>query len=116
MQTAQIPETRDIKKAFGANVERFRELAHLSRFQLAADAEMDPKILSSIERGTHNPTLCTIGKIADSIGVPPARLLSEDPPPATFQLADLQPQFDALSSAQQAQLLSIIQAYFRVSP
>lgn len=116
MQPAQIHESRDIKKTFGANVKHCRELAHLSQFQLAADAEMDPKILSSIERGTHNPTLCTIGKIADSIGVPPARLLSEEPPPATFLLSDLQPQFDALTSAQQAQLLSIIRAYFRVSP
>ena len=116
MQTAQIPDTRDMRKTFGANVKHYRELAHLSKFQLAADAEIDSKALSAIEKGTHNPTLLTIGKIADSIGIPPARLFIEKPLPTTFFLSDLQPQFNALSSAQQNQLLSIIRAYLRVSP
>lgn len=116
MQTAQIPDTRDVKKIFGANVQRYRELAHLSKFQLAADAEIDSKALSAIEKGAHNPTLYTIGRIADSIGIPPAKLFEEESLPATFFLSDLQPQFNALSSAQQNQLLSIIRAYLRVSP
>ena len=117
MQTAKILKTRDIKMIFGLNVKRFRKLARLSRFQLAADAEIDSKAFSAIEKGTHNPTLYTIGKIADSLGVPPERLFSEEPVPASsFSLSDLQPQFDALSAAQQEQLLSIIRAYLRVSP
>ena len=90
MQTAHIPEIRDARQTFGKNVKHYRELAHLSQFQLAADAEIDFKILSAIEKGTHNPTLLTIRRIADAVGVPPTCLLTEEPLPTTFFLSNLQ--------------------------
>lgn len=116
MTTAKAHAAADIRLIFARNVRRYREMIHMSKFQLAADAMIDPKTLCSIESGKHNPTLLTIGRLADSLGVPPDQLLSEGATQTKFELSSLQNQFDLLPDDQQAQLLAIIRAYLRILP
>lgn len=116
MSTAKVQAAIDIRLRFAQNVRRYREMIRMSKFQLAADAMIDPKTLCSIESGKHNPTLLTIGRLADSLGVPPDQLLSADTTQTKFELSALQNQFDLLSEDQQAQLLAVIRAYLRILP
>lgn len=45
--------------------------------ELARRAELYPRTIRNIERGTHKPTLTTIEKLADAFDVPVHSLLAE---------------------------------------
>jgi transcriptional regulator with XRE-family HTH domain len=61
--------------AFGAAVRDLRERRELSQENLGFEAELDRTYVSGIERGVRNPTLTTIWKLAEALGVTPSRLL-----------------------------------------
>lgn len=65
----------DIIIRFGKNVRALRDEADLSQEELAFRAGMKRTYLSDLERGTRNPTVRALGRLADALGVPPARLL-----------------------------------------
>ena len=67
----------DLPLLFGRNVRLARVRAGLSQEQLAFDAGMKRSYLSDLERGTRNPSLKAIGRIATALTVSPASLLSE---------------------------------------
>ena len=73
---AELKQCRSISKVFGENVRRYRELAHISRFQFKAEAMLDDRQIRDIENGTHNPTLLTMERIADTLCIPLSELLS----------------------------------------
>lgn len=64
-------------KAFGTAVRQFREISGLSQEGLAERADLDRTYVSGVERGVRNPTLRTIEKLANALGVPPAKLFEE---------------------------------------
>ena len=64
----------DLRVLFGRRVRELRKKADLSQEQLAELAGIHWTYLGGIERGTRNPSLVNIGKIADALGVPPADL------------------------------------------
>ena len=43
--------------------------------ELAKRADLYPRTIRNVERGTHKPTLATVEKIADALGVPVHALL-----------------------------------------
>lgn len=43
--------------------------------ELAKRADLYPRTIRNVERGTHKPTLDTIEKLADALGVPVHSLL-----------------------------------------
>lgn len=59
----------DYQKAFGKNIRRLRLLRDLKQEQLAEKSELSVQILGAIERGTGNPTLSTLEKIALALSV-----------------------------------------------
>ena len=59
---------------FGRRVRELRHKAKLSQEQLAESAGIHWTYLGGIERGTRNPSLINIGKIADALSVAPADL------------------------------------------
>ena len=61
--------------AFGAAVRDLRERRELSQEDLGFEADLDRTYVSGIERGVRNPTLTTIWKLAEALGVAPSRLL-----------------------------------------
>jgi transcriptional regulator with XRE-family HTH domain len=54
---------------FGAAVRRHRELLRLSQEELAGKAGIDRTYVSGIERGTRNPSLKVIAKLAAALHV-----------------------------------------------
>ncbi|CAN7164767.1 helix-turn-helix transcriptional regulator [Phenylobacterium sp. LjRoot219] len=49
----------------------------MSQEELAHEAGMKRSYLSDLERGTRNPTVRALGRLAQALGVPPSRLLQE---------------------------------------
>jgi len=67
----------DVVALFGKNVRALRERAALSQEELAFRAGMKRTYLSDLERGTRNPSIRALGRLAEALGVPPHRLLAE---------------------------------------
>lgn len=61
--------------AIGPKVRELREAAGLSQEDLAHQAKISTSTLSRIERGTYQPRLDTLNKLAQALGVPVADLL-----------------------------------------
>ena len=60
---------------FGRQVRRLREESGCSQEDLAVKASIHRTYIGGIERGERNPTLVTIHKLAEALGVPPKKLL-----------------------------------------
>jgi len=67
----------DLPKILGRNVRDARRRAGLSQEQLAFEADMKRSYVSDLERGTRNPSLKAIGRLAAALGVEPPELLRE---------------------------------------
>jgi transcriptional regulator with XRE-family HTH domain len=65
----------DRPTAFGEAVRQVRAERGLSQEQAALDGSIDRSYLGVVERGERSPSLTTIWKIADVLGVPPSELL-----------------------------------------
>jgi len=68
----------DLVATFGRNVRAARLRARLSQDELAGRADMKRSYLSDLERGTRNPTVRALGRLADALGVEPGSLLAPD--------------------------------------
>ena len=66
----------DFLAEFGATVRELRKGKNLSQEELALEIGMDLTSINEIENGRRNPTLRTVVKIANALGVRPAELLS----------------------------------------
>lgn len=65
----------DVVILFGKNVRTLRDAAGFSQEELAFRAGMKRGYLSDLERGTRNPTVRALGRLASALNVPPSRLL-----------------------------------------
>lgn len=72
----------DVVQLLGANVRRYRKLRGMSQEQLALDAGMERSYVSDLERGTRNPSVRALGRLADALSVEPYTLLKEDESPS----------------------------------
>lgn len=68
--------SNDFLAKFGSTVKELRKSKGLSQERLAFEVGMDLTSINEIENGRRNPTLRTIVKIAEALGVKPAELLS----------------------------------------
>jgi transcriptional regulator with XRE-family HTH domain len=66
---------QDWRRIVGANVRRLRTKRGLSQEQLAFDAEIHLTYLGGIERGTRNPSLLVLVRIAKALSARPGELL-----------------------------------------
>jgi transcriptional regulator with XRE-family HTH domain len=69
----------DLPHILGRNVRRERLRLGKSQEELALDADMKRSYVSDLERGTRNPSIKAIARLAAALGVEPAVLLT---PPA----------------------------------
>lgn len=65
----------DLVQLLGRNVRAARLARGLSQEQLAFEAEMKRSYLSDLERGTRNPSVRALGRLAKALDVEPADLL-----------------------------------------
>ena len=61
---------------FGRVLRERRLAAGLSQEKLALEAEVDRTFVSLLERGGRQPTLSTLWRLADALGVAPTELIS----------------------------------------
>ena len=64
-----------ISAQFGKNMKRIRAKKEMSQGDIARALEVDRGYISNIENGKKNPTLATVAKIANALGVSPDELL-----------------------------------------
>lgn len=64
-----------ISAQFGNNMKRIRIKKKMSQGDIARALEVDRGYISNIENGKKNPTLATVAKIANALGVSPDELL-----------------------------------------
>lgn len=69
----------DVVKLLGLNVRDLRRQQGLSQEELGHRTEMDRSYISDLERGTRNPSVKALGRIAEALGVSPAELLRPRP-------------------------------------
>lgn len=65
----------NVVRLLGENVRRLRVAKGISQEALALDAGMKRSYLSDLERGTRNPTVRALGRLAEALGVDAAELL-----------------------------------------
>lgn len=73
-------DQQEIARAFGRRVKLLREAKKWNQERLAAEARIHRSYLAGIERGSRNPSLQNIAKIARALGVPITSLFEEDLP------------------------------------
>ncbi len=59
----------DLKQMIGTRIKEIRSKRGITQNQLSERMEINPKYLSSIERGKENPTLNTLLKLSESLEV-----------------------------------------------
>ena len=67
----------DLVQLLGENVRRLRKERGLSQEELAFRAGMKRSYLSDLERGTRNPTVRAMGRLAAALAVEPYGLIKE---------------------------------------
>ncbi len=58
----------DARKQVGRNIRRLRVAKNISQEALAVDAEVGRAYVSGLERGTKNPTLLVLDRLAKALG------------------------------------------------
>lgn len=66
----------DLVVLLGENVRRYRKLKGMTQEQLALEAEMERSYVSDLERGTRNPSVRALGRLAEALQIEPQLLLS----------------------------------------
>lgn len=62
--------TDEIRTKFGKRMRKLRRMQDLTQEQLSEKSGVSSDFISQIERGLNSPSLDTIQKLADGLGVP----------------------------------------------
>lgn len=66
----------DVVQLLGRNVRRYRKLRGMTQEQLALDAGMERSYVSDLERGTRNPSVRSLDRLAEALRIEPSALLA----------------------------------------
>ena len=70
-----MPKRDPILLAFGQNVRKFRDAKGFSQEQLAEKADLDRTYISDIERGTRNPGVKNVARLAKALSIATTKLV-----------------------------------------
>lgn len=65
----------DVREQIGARIQKVRKAAGLSQEDLGLEAGLDRTYISHVERGTRNPTVIVLFKIAKALNTTPSKIL-----------------------------------------
>ena len=69
----------DLPQILGRNVRHWRKLRGLSQEALALETDMKRSYVSDLERGTRNPSIKALARLAAALQVEPEALLRSKP-------------------------------------
>ena len=69
----------DVVQLLGKNVRQFRKERGMTQEELALEAEMERSYVSDLERGTRNPSVRALGRLAEALKIEPHLLLCPNP-------------------------------------
>lgn len=69
----------DVRRQLGQRLKHLRRVRGYTQEQLAERIDINPKYLSSIERGGENPTLALLGRLAQGLQVEVYELFQGEP-------------------------------------
>ena len=102
----------DTKKMIGARIKEIRTKKGITQEGLSERMEINPKYLSSIERGKENPTLNTLIKLSESLEVDLGEIFSfieaEDPDKRKSQIISLLDEADSEQLKLVFKVLSVV--------
>ena len=102
----------DTKKMIGARIKEIRTKKGITQEGLSERMEINPKYLSSIERGKENPTLNTLIKLSESLEVDIGEIFSfveaEDPNRRRSQIISLLDEADSEQLKMIFKVLSVV--------
>jgi transcriptional regulator with XRE-family HTH domain len=67
----------DVRQRLGANLRRLRRAKGMGQEKFALEFGIDRTYVSGIERGTRNPTITVVQRLADALEVPISELFVE---------------------------------------
>lgn len=103
------------KKAFGKQLQRYRERAGYSQETLAEKIECSSIFISYIERGEKTPGLDTLVKLANALDISVDILLGKELNNYTFErLKDIEGQLKMLPSLEQQKIFDILESIVAV--
>lgn len=68
---------KELKKVVSQRIKNLRELRNLTQEELAERAGLSYKYIGEIERGSGNPTIEILGKLAKALETPLTQLITE---------------------------------------
>jgi len=68
----------DLNRVLGRNIRVLRKRRGLSQEELALEADMKRSYVSDLERGTRNPSVKAVGRLAKALGVEAWQLLRQN--------------------------------------
>ncbi len=90
-------------------IKYYRECLGWSQERLALEADLDPSFVGRIERGQANPTVSTVGKIIDAMGVSVTEFFDEkDTQEVEPAFKRIEIQLKSLSSKERTEVADII--------
>ena len=72
-----MPKRDPVLTAFGQNVRKRREARRFTQEVLAERAELDRPYISDIERGTQNPGVKNVARLAKALSTSTAQLMED---------------------------------------
>lgn len=72
-----MAETDDLARAFGKVLREQRLAAGLSQERLGLEADVDRTFVGLLERGGRQPTLSTLWRLAEALGVMPSEIICD---------------------------------------
>ncbi len=101
----------ELAASLGRNIATWRNALGVTQEQLANSLDIDPVTISRFERGATLPSLPTLQRVAQALGVTMAQLLSE-PLPAKFSKADkIAALLEPLSESEQDFAVEFVERY-----
>jgi transcriptional regulator with XRE-family HTH domain len=70
-----VAKADDLAQAFGRVLRERRIAAGLSQEKLALEADVDRTFVSLLERGGRQPTLSTLWRLTEALGIAPSELV-----------------------------------------
>jgi transcriptional regulator with XRE-family HTH domain len=68
----------DLNRVLGRNIRALRQRQGFSQEELALEADMKRSYVSDLERGTRNPSVKAVGRLAKALGVEAWQLLRQN--------------------------------------